>query len=367
MKLKINPRVQQLAKKSYADGKTYNEGMVLDCSMGSNPYGFSNNVRIALASLEDRDVWDYPRGSRLHDQIREYWRPLINLSPGQIELCDGGVHGFTLVNTLFQRPGAVVVGVSPQFSEYVSNARMLGYEYRAAQLSPRNGYGIRIDEIIELIDGDTSLVYLDNPNNPTGQAVPLGDLRRLLEAAAKNDAVVLVDEAYGGFVSDNTSATTLVNEYENLIVTHTFSKAHGLAGMHAGYIVTCGELSDQLRKLSHEFACSGIARMICAVAINDKGYMAECRRKIGGTKKRLQALVKRPLFMAKTTPSVPVCLLYHADASVNLTEEFRLRGIHVVSGTDFENLGQNCARVRIPSEEAEGPLFDAVRQIVGHG
>lgn len=366
MKLKFNPVIENLTKMSYAGSEDTGAEVKLDCSMGSNPYGFSDKVRIAAGSLTDADISDYPHGEPLRRQIREYWKPLAELKDEQIVLCDGGVHGLTLVNMLFQKPGAVAVGIRPQFSEYVTNAGMLGYEYRAVPLSRESNYEIRTDDIIELIDDDTSLVYIDNPHNPTGQALPLSDIRRLLEAAARHGAAVLVDEAYVGFLEDARSAITLVSEYENLIVVHTFSKSQGLAGLHAGYIVAGDAICTQLKKVNHEYACAGVSRLLSAAALSDRQHSAACRVKIAGTKNRLAEAVKWPLRLAKTEPSVPICMVYHADESVDLTGEFLKRGICVISGRDFEGLQANCVRIRVPQDENETLLLDAVRELAAN-
>lgn len=364
MDLKISPHILKLEKKSYAGGECP-DGIKLDCSMGSNPYGFSRNVQVAVASLGGDDIRSYPSGTGLIDQICEYWRPVARITAGQVLLTDGGTHGLSLINTLFQRPGAAVVGISPQFIEYVGNARTFGYTYRSVQLSPENGYEISIDSVIELVDDSISLVYLDNPNNPTGQLVPLTDIRRLLDAAARHRAAVIVDEAYGGFAGDESSAVALLGDYENLIVVHTFSKAHGLAGLHAGYIVTSEAIGAQLRKVSHEFACSGIARLICSEALGDKNHLPECRQRIAATKQRLQALLHGPLSMAKSEPAVPICLLYHTDGGMDLTAAFCRAGINAISGTGFDGLGCNSVRIRIPDDARESELFRAIKMMGG--
>lgn len=97
------------------------------------------------------------------------------------------------------------------------------------------------ERVVAAIDDAVSLVYLDNPNNPTGQSVPLDAMRMILDKTREVGACVISDEAYGDYLAPEDSAITLVNEYDNLIVMRSFSKGHrpcryagGVCGCLAG-------------------------------------------------------------------------------------------------------------------------------------
>src|SRR5699024_4459156 len=110
--------------------------------------------------------------------------------------------------------------------------------YCDAPLSAENKYLFESFSIIfKLQQADYKLLYLDNPNNPTGQIIPIEEIEFIVKKAAENSTCVIVDEAYGDYMDQQSSAISLVHKYENLFVVRTFSKAYGLAGMRIGYVV----------------------------------------------------------------------------------------------------------------------------------
>lgn len=124
------------------------------------------------------------------------------------------------LNELFIGPGKKVVGVAPQFSAYIDDIRMKGSEYIASPMKKENGYQVDIDDICaKVIEHKPDLVYIDNPNNPTGQIFTREELERIWKAADSVDAAIIVDEAYGDYMPEECSIIDKVGQWNGLVVT----------------------------------------------------------------------------------------------------------------------------------------------------
>lgn len=361
MKLKFNPSVAQIQKVSYA--KEAEETFLLDCGDGCSPYGCSKKVAQALRQANVQDVAVYPHGFELKDAIIRRWKKYAGLSHATLYLHNSGMDAIACVNTIFARSGAAVVGICPQFTDYVLSAQCHGLIYRPVFLQEDENFRIVPQRIVDAINADVSLIYLDNPNNPTGQSIPLDALRTILDRAREVDACVIADEAYGDYLAPEDSAITLVRDYDNLIVMRSFSKGTGLAGMRAAYIAASPEIIAQIDKVSNPYCINGIGRRLAVAALEDTDFVEKNRRNIASAKQELRCCTGGMLTMAETLDSCSICLLTHKDKTCNLAELFASYGVKVVSGSDFEGLGANSVRLRLPPQEQEKALRCIVRDI----
>lgn len=363
MQYKIKESIQSLDKQSYAEHAAQAQALRLDCSMGHNPYGLSTAAKAALLDINEAMLCQYPHDTALIDCICRFWKPYASIRPEQVALCFGSIDGIYAINTLFSGENASVLGISPQFSDYVSNASLLGYRYKAIALPPENAFRFNLQSLLAGIDKSLHLIYIDNPNNPTGQIIPLTEIRAIAEAAKKCGVCVLVDEAYGDFMEETESATTLMLEFENVIVLRTFSKGHGLAGMRIGYLMANSDIIDELNKIRNPYCATGFARLLATAALEDQSFVRDCRRRFAKSKQRLRACVGKSLYLAHTADTTPICLLIHQDAGKNLEQMLAKRGIKTVSGTDFMGLHQNSVRLRLPHDQEEELLFEVLSEI----
>lgn len=350
-------------KLSYACGDMSIPAGVVDCSAGYNPYGTPPLALEALAHITPRMVCEYPHGEHLQHAIAEYWRPHVRLGTENIILTNGSIDGIYLVNSAFCAPKAAVMAFSPQFSDYTTHAKFMDIEYRPVSLRAEADYRIEPEALISKIDDNLSLIYLDNPNNPTGQNIPIDALRAILEKAAEHDVCVISDEAYGDFMEEEKSAAVFLNTYHNLIVLRTFSKGLGLAGLRAGYILSSEDICAELNKLSNPYLVSQPARMAAIAALADTGFIRNCRAAITKSKESLRGALREKLHMSYTLDSCPIVLLSHTDCNIDLEEEFKRRGVLTYSGVSFDGLGKNTVRLRMPHEKECEAVYAAIRDI----
>ena len=177
--MKIRKQLLEQEKISYAmDHIELPEGGV-DCSEGCNPYGFPPECVEALKNFDPAKLGPYPHSDALYDAIRDFWKDQIDVERGNILLADGSINALYIINNIFDTHNSVVLGISPQFTDYYMNAEMIGIEYAPYQLKKENNYKFDTYEFLSMhYITDTyasassstksyNFIYIDNPNNPS--------------------------------------------------------------------------------------------------------------------------------------------------------------------------------------------------------
>ncbi|MBQ2783121.1 MAG: histidinol-phosphate aminotransferase family protein, partial [Oscillospiraceae bacterium] len=229
-----------------------------------------------------------------------------------------------------------------------------------------DGWRMEVSDLVDAISADTSLVYIDRPNNPTGQTLTLSEVEQILARCEQLGVYCIVDEAYGDFIPREESAVTLGPKYKNIIIVRTFSKGFGLAGLRAGYIITTQDLIRYISKVSNPFMMSELSREMAAAALSDRTYGDSHSGDFIAMKTALREACGDNLTMACTDDRVPICLLQHRDERLDLQEELMKHGVLCCSGTEFEPMERNSVRLRVPRAEEMGKLLAAI-EAVGKG
>lgn len=163
---------------------------------------------------------------------------------------------------------AEVVVSQPAFDPYVSTAHAMGA--RVVSVPPGRDFSYPLDAVLKAITPDTRMVYVNNPNNPSGQAVPLPAIRRVAREAAH--ALVFVDEAYHDFLGEH--FLDEAHLYPNVIIGRTFSKAFGLAGMRVGVLIASPAILEPIRKAMPLFNLNVVAIAALRAALTDQTFRA---------------------------------------------------------------------------------------------
>ena len=363
MKVKLRRELEELEKNSYAsDQLTLPQGGI-DCSEGCNPYGYPRGIQNVMKTFSTERFSPYPHSMAAYNGIVSFWSRQYVLKKENILLTDGSISALYTINNLFNIKGAKVLGIAPQFADFAANVRLLGMEYLPVKLDRKDGYKIHIESLLDRLNSKISLVYIDNPNNPTGQVISSEDIERLLKKAEDYNVCVVVDEAYGDFMPKENSAVRFLAQYENLIVVRTFSKGFGLAGLRAGYILAAESLIHCMNKISNPYQMGEISRELVGAALTVENQIAEHMESFARQKRDLRRYLGENLFMAETCNTVSICMVYHRDLQVDLYHLFLKQGILTVSGTDFDGLDHSCVRLRMPAEGEYPSLLRAVQEI----
>lgn len=239
-----------------------------------NPYGPSAKAQEALraaAGNGNRYAWRELIG--LMEEIAELEgvKPEnIIMGPGSSDLLE------KTAMVLFQK-GGNVVSADPSYMSLIQVAKACGAEWKPVPLKP--DWSHDLDAMEAAIDGQTRLVYICNPNNPTGTLTPANALLDFC-ARVSEQVPVFVDEAYLGFLEPEArkSMVSLVTQGKNVIVARTFSKIHGLAGLRVGYAVAPEETLDRINAITRGgmgLTCTSIAAARASMA--DTAFLQECR------------------------------------------------------------------------------------------
>jgi len=318
----------------------------IDCSLGINPFGSPVGVVEAMAEFGADIINHYPHGdAKLKKAIIEYWRGQALLEEGQIELACGSMDAITKINKMFIDKGSAVLGHSPQFPDFGMDVEGMGGIYETVDMSEGNGK-FDGESFIGAIEDRHAFCYIDNPNNPTGQIIPLEVILKIAKKAQSLGVCLVVDEAYGDFMEKDNSAVNLLDGLDNIIVLKSFSKGFGMAGMRIGYATGPMKLMEIYRKISIPFCITGIATVLAVEALKNKEFLSESRKKIAKTKEKIIESMEK-IGNLETSLSVPIMTLTHPDKKVDLYSELLKVQVLSVSGDNFEGLGKNSVRFRI--------------------
>ncbi len=266
----------------YAPGKPLSElqrelGLtdIIKLASNENPLGPSPRAVAAMqAALPD--VWLYPDGSG--HELKTALSRALQVSPAQITLGNGSNDLLVLLAEAFLTPEMSSVYSQYAFAYYHLVSRATGAQERVARALPLDSampLGHDLDAMRELIDASTRLVFIANPNNPTGSWAPEARVRAFLRSVPAGTLVVL-DEAYFEFARSSgcEDAVPWVHEHPNLVVLRTFSKAYGLAGMRVGYAVSHPDVADVLNRIRPAFNVGHVSMAGAVAALADAAHVA---------------------------------------------------------------------------------------------
>lgn len=243
---------------------------IVKLASNENPHGTPASVKKALAAALD-DLTLYPDGSGY--QLKQKLAEKFKVSTDQLTLGNGSNEILDIIARVFLQPGDNAVVSQHTFIVYPIAVQAIGAELNVA---PAKNYGHDLDAMAKLIDANTKLVFIANPNNPTGTWLTGDELRGFMQQVPPQ-VLVVVDEAYNEFVEreDFISALELLNDFPNIIVSRTFSKAYGLAGLRVGYSISNPQVADLLNRLREPFNVNSLALLAAEVVLDDADYLAK--------------------------------------------------------------------------------------------
>jgi len=267
--------VQRL--KPYAPGKPIGElqreyGItdIVKLASNENPLGISPKAKKAIESAIN-SVNLYPDGSafELKNTLSEY----LGFEQKQITIGNGSNDLLEIIARSFADHSSEIIYSQHAFAVYYIVTQALGAKH---VMTPAKEWGHDLTAMADAVTDETKIIFIANPNNPTGTYLPANALKAFLHNVPENIIVVL-DEAYHEYIDkpDYGSALQWVNEYSNLIVTRTFSKAYGLAGLRIGYSVSHPAVSDVLNRVRQPFNANSLALVAAQASINDEQFVKD--------------------------------------------------------------------------------------------
>lgn len=212
-------------------------------SSNENPFGPSGKVREALIAAFEEGC-RYPFG-KVQELSRELARK-EGVEPEQIVVTGGSTEGLKATGLTFGVHGGEIISPDPTYLSLLSYAEQFGAFINRVPLNQNLEHDL--DEMEKRVSHQTRLVFVCNPNNPTGTIIPAGRIRDFCLSLSRR-TMVFSDEAYGDFIEEKgyPSMISLVREGANVIVSRTFSKVYGLAGLRIGYLVARPDIAARIR------------------------------------------------------------------------------------------------------------------------
>lgn len=273
------PGVQQLAP--YVPGKPADElarelGLPLDSivklASNENPLGPSPKV-IAAISQAVPELTRYPDGNGF--VLKQALAQKFAVEPAQVTLGNGSNDILELVVKAWLAPGLNAVFSQHAFAVYPIATMAVGAECREI---PANNYGHDLPAILAAIDADTRVVFIANPNNPTGTWFDQQALADFL-AQVPEHVIVVLDEAYIEYAEPGElpDGMDFLAKHANLIVSRTFSKAYGLAALRIGYAISSPMIADVLNRIRQPFNVNSLGLVAAVAALEDEEYLQASR------------------------------------------------------------------------------------------
>lgn len=241
---------------------------VVKLASNESPIGVSPKVVSALQDkLSGINLYPDSGGYRLKLALADS----LNCQPEQITLGNGSNDVLEIIARAFLTSDDEVIYSEYAFVVYSLVTQAIGAK---AVVAPAKDWGHDLDAMLERVTAKTRLVFIANPNNPTGTYLTQGQLEAFL-AKIPETVLVVLDEAYTEYVDaeDFPDCLSLQNQYSNLIVTRTFSKAYGLAGLRVGYSVSNSDIANLLSRVRQPFNVNNLALAAAEVALSDQEYL----------------------------------------------------------------------------------------------
>jgi histidinol-phosphate aminotransferase len=241
---------------------------ILKLASNENPLGMSPKAKRAVEAAIS-GIERYPDQFDLIKAVAGR----CGLGQNQVVLGNGSNDVLDLIARVFLAPGRSAVFAQHAFAVYPLATLSTGAELIA---TPAKHYGHDLNAMRAAIRPDTRIIWIANPNNPTGNFLPYPEVRAFLETVPQ-DVVVVLDEAYNEYLppAERVDTAAWIADFPNLVVTRTFSKIFGLAGLRVGYALASAEIADLMNRVRQPFNVNNLAIVAAVAALDDHLFVAE--------------------------------------------------------------------------------------------
>lgn len=329
-------------------------GKIVKLDGNENPYGCSPKVHQALAAYPYYHNYPDPEQRKLRKALEEY----TGLGKQHIVCGTGSDDLIDLILRLFLKPGDEVINCPPTFGMYPFSTGICGG--RVIDVLRTGDFGLDMPGMKKALTDSTKVIFVASPNNPTGNAATVEEIRELVDTGR----VVVVDEAYFEFSNSGTMAN-LVPSHPNLIVLRTFSKWAGLAGLRIGYGFFATDIAGYLMKIKQPYNASAAAQAAVLASLADIDYLRANVAKIVMERERLYGKLEGLGWLKPyaSQANFVLCSLPEGNAQ-DTWQELRKKGIFV---RYFDTPGlRDCLRITVGRPEDTDALVKTLKE-VKHG
>lgn len=325
-----------------------------DLSLNINPFGVSEKVMKKLKELDRSKIFHYYlENKRLLDLIADY----VQVKPENIMIgdgCDGCLE--MIAKTFIVKNDSVIIPI-PTFHRYEFHTKLMGGK---VVLVPMENFLLSAETVLKEANKNSSkLIFLCNPNNPTGMEL---NEREKFELIKHFPGLVVIDEALADITSVNGSR--LIQEHKNLIIVRSFSKSFGLASLRIGYIVADKEIINYIKKVSSPFKVNGIAQELAIEALQDKEHLKESVKFLNEERGYLiTELEKIGLSCTKSTTTNFLVNVAKLGSVKSVIQRLAEKGVLITDASFFRVPEDKYIRVAVSSKEENKYFIKAMKEI----
>lgn len=337
-----------------ATGKNYLPGELILLNSNENAYGPSPAARKAMSeALGNSNRYPDEQIPKLKQQVADFWQ----VGSENILLGAGSSEILALTSVAVSSPKGNIITAEPSYRVWNNLAETLGLTFKRVPLDKERN--LDLEKMLSLLDGNTRMMYVCNPNNPTGTYIENAKLRNFVTECSKK-CIVLVDEAYTEF-AELPSLKDLAVKNTNIIVAKTFSKIYGLAGARVGYAIAH---ADTINKLSGYQAWPNVSVSMASVAaasaaIADQAFVKDCREKTATAREICYSTFKE--LKLEYIPSFTSFILFNIDKiNGDFSSQMQSKNIFVQDRTHF---GGKWCRVSMGTIEEMKQFCSSLKSI----
>jgi threonine-phosphate decarboxylase len=335
-----------------------NEDEIIDFSSNINPLGIPKAVALAAVnSIKYTNRYPDINSRRLIEAISAY----ENIPDEFIFVSNGAAESIFRISFCIKPQKALIT--APAFSEYEKSMKLSETVIYYYYLKEENNFKIE-EDILDCIDEKTDIVFICNPNNPTGQLTEKSILEKMIIKLKERNVFLAVDECFLDFSenSEKYSTVDLLEKYDNLIVIKAFTKIFAMPGLRLGYCMCSNEkLIKKLKSAGPPWNVSTVAQAAGVAAVKEQGYLEETISYVKEQRNYLFNELKN--LGIKAFDSYANYILLKTDA-VDLKEQMLKRKILIRNCGDYVNLGKEYFRIAVRTKEENKIFIDRLKEIM---
>lgn len=326
-------------------------------SSNENLYGPSPKA-IEAVKIASQELWRYP--SVDHLELRSNIAQVHGLDNAKIICGTGSDEILALIGKAYAGTGDEIIMTEHGFEIYGIIGQGVGADVVSVREAERI---VNVDEIINSLTPKTKIIYIANPGNPTGTMIGSSELRRLALAIPKH-VVLVIDSAYAEFADGYDGGISVVDEFQNVIMTRTFSKLYGLGGLRIGWAYGHAHFINTLNKIRGPFNLSSVALAGASAAILDQDYAQKCQKKITQDREYLASCLRQlGILIDESFANFVLARFENAKAAEEMMASLLENGIAVRSVGHYGL--PEALRITIGTHEDVERVIDIIRDQIG--
>ena len=336
-----------------------NVSRIVDFSANINPLGLPSSVKQAIIDNIDK-YSNYP--DPLCRELRKAIAKNEYVDFNNV-FCGNGAADIIFKISLALKPQKALL-FSPTFAEYEESLKVAGCSIKYYELLEKNKFHIQ-DDVCDYITSDLDIMFLCNPNNPTGVPLENAKVLKILEKCKENNVVLVVDECFVDFLEDEDkySVSRFIEKYDNLIILKAFTKIYAMAGLRLGYMITSNiDIIDKISRIGQPWSVSTVAAKCGIAALNEVCYITKSKRYIKKNREYLMSELRKLNFKVFDSKAN---YIFFKSKNRNLKAELEDYGILIRSCSNYRNLDDRYFRIAVKSTEDNKYFISTLKKLRG--